>query len=93
MAKQRKYDKEFKLNAIQLFENSGKKISHIESDLGISRGNLRRWIDDKELNADSCFPGKGNVSKENYELVMLRRENKILKEERDILKKVVSIFS
>jgi transposase len=93
MAKQKRYDKEFKLDAIELFEKSGKKISHIESDLGISRGNLKRWINDKALNADSCFPGKGNVSKENYELVKLRKENKILKEERDILKKVVSIFS
>lgn len=93
MAKRKKYDREFKLDAVELFKKSGKKISHIESDLGISRGNLRRWINDKELRSDSCFPGNGNVSKENYELVQLKKENKILKEERDILKKVVGIFS
>ena len=93
MAKQQKYDREFKLSAIALYEKSDKKISHIENDLDISRGNLKRWIEDKNLNADDCFPGKGNVSKENYELVALRKENKILKEERDILKKVVGIFS
>ena len=93
MAKQKRYDKEFKLNAIELFEKTDKKISHVENDLGISRGMLKRWINDKELNKDSCFPGKGNVSDANYELVQLRKENKILKEERDILKKVVGIFS
>jgi len=93
MSKNKKYDREFKLDAIALFEKSQKKISHFENDLGIGRGNLRRWLKDKELNGDNCFPGNGNVSKENYELVKLKKENKILREERDILKKVVSIFS
>lgn len=93
MVGRKKYDREFKLSAIALFEKSGKKISRIEEDLGISRGNLKRWMNDKELHGENCFPGNGNVSEMNIELVKLRKENKILKEERDILKKVVGIFS
>lgn len=93
MKKRKKYDKEFKLNAINLFEKSGKRIGKIEDDLDIGRGNLRRWINDKSLDKESCFPGNGNVRSENVELLKLQKENKILKEERDILKKVVSIFS
>ena len=93
MSKKKKYDRQFKLDAIALFERSEKKISHIENDLGIGRGSLKRWVKDKDLNGNDCFPGNGNVSKDNYELVRLKKENKILREERDILKKVVSIFS
>jgi len=93
MSNGKTYDKEFKLNAIKLFENNGKKIGEIENDLGIGRGNLRRWIKHRESNNDLCFLGNSTVIGENLEISELKKENKILREERDILKKVVSIFS
>lgn len=87
----KKYTKEFKLDAVRLYESSGKSFREIELDLGIGRGNLSRWK--KELSEENikAFPGKGNPRDE--ELVKLRKELSIVKEEREILRKAVAIFS
>lgn len=87
----RKYSREFKLDAIGLLETSDKTCREIEDDLGVGRGCLYRWK--REMNEKNirAFPGNGNPRDED--LVRLRKENAILKEERDILRKAVAIFS
>jgi len=89
----KKYDKEFKLNAIRFYEESGKKLSEVEEELGIGVGNLSRWRRELEKEKAEAFRGNGNMSEEQKELYRLRREIEILKEEREILKKVVGMFS
>ena len=93
MGERKKYAREFKIEALRLFNTSGKSGREIEADLGIGSGMLYRWR--KQLEAEGgglrAFPGNGNPRDE--ELAQLRKENVILREERDILRKAVAIFS
>jgi transposase len=89
----RRYDETFKREAIRLVKETGKTCSSVERDLGIPQGLLYRWIKLFENNPTHPFPGKGRLTPQNEEMRQLRRENAILREERDILKKAVAIFS
>ena len=91
--KRRKYDREFKMNALQFYEESGKRLRDVESALGLGSGCLRHWGRELEQEKENAFPGNGNLSPEAKEMARLKRENEILKQERDILKKALGIFS
>lgn len=89
-----KYTREFKIEAVRLLNSSGESGHEIERDLGIGYGSIYRWR--KQLEAEGsegmrAFPGNGRPRDE--ELAQLRKENAILREERDILRKAVAIFS
>ena len=87
----RRFSAEFKQEAVRLLLE-GQKASQVARDLGISAEVLRRWKHQVEAGGSKAFPGHGRVRSENAELVALRRENKILREERDILKKATAFF-
>jgi transposase len=91
MKSRRKYDQQFKRDAVSLLESSGKAVGQIADDLGIRYDLLSRWR--KELGdvGKKAFTGNGNSRDE--EMLRLRKENAELKMERDILKKAVAIFS
>ena len=91
--KRRTYTREFKIEAVRLLESSGKSGGEIEDDLGIGRGQVYRWRRQlaEENGSIRAFPGTGNARDEEF--VQLKRENTILREERDILRKAVAIFS
>ena len=91
--KNRHYTKEFKQEAIELAETSGKRIVEIEKDLGLSRGLLNRWKKEAREEGQEAFRGNGQLTAEASELRRLQRENEILSQERDILKKAVAIFA
>jgi transposase len=94
MGKQRRsYSTEFKMEALRLLETSGKSAAQIERELGIGDGCLRQWKWKLQTNGSQAFPGHGRVSADQEELVRLRRELEIVRQERDILKKAVAIFS
>ena len=94
MAKaRRQYTREFKMEAVQLLETSGKSASELERELGIGKGNLWRWKREFAADGEDAFPGHGRLTPEQDELRRLKRENEILRQERDILKKAVAIFS
>jgi transposase len=94
MTKARKqYSREFKQEAVRLLETSGKSTSELERDLDIGRGNLWRWKREFAENGMGAFPGHGRLTPEQERLRELERENEILRQERDILKKAVAIFS
>jgi transposase len=76
-----------------LSKSSGKSLAEIERDLGLSKGLLKHWVRQAEADGASAFPGHGRLKPEEEELRRLRRENEVLRQERDILKKVVAIFS
>jgi len=67
--------------------------SDVARELGIGENLLHRWKKKSEEGKIESFPGKGRLSLEDDELRQLRRENKRLRMERDILKKAVAIFS
>jgi transposase len=89
----RKYSREFKLEAVQLWETSGRSVSQIERELGIGHGNIKRWKRELAAAGEDAFPGHGRLSPEQERLRQLERENEVLRQERDILKKAIAIFS
>lgn len=89
----RKYDKQFKLEAIGLCETSGRSASQIERELGISGGMLSKWRIQMERDGQAAFPGSGYQTEMEAELRRLKRENAILRQERDILKKAMQVFA
>lgn len=91
--RKRQYTRDFKLEALQLWASSGKSAAEIEDDLGISRGRLYHWKRVLKDAGEDAFPGQGRQSGIDEELRRLRRELALVKQERDILKKAVGIFS
>ena len=89
----RKYDLEFKLEAVRMASEPGNTNRNVERRLGIGQGVLSRWKRELKGDGQQAFPGKGRLKPENEELRRLKRENERLRRERDILKKAVSIFS
>lgn len=93
MNKQRKYDREFKLNAVKLYQESSKSLEKLASDLGIPMTTLAAWVKQFKEYGKESFPGSGVLMPCNEELFRLRKELADVKQERDILKKAVAIFS
>ena len=94
MAKTRKtYTREFKIEAVRLLERSGRSQAEIADELGMSASSLSRWQKEYGADGEAAFPGRGNLTPEEERIRQLERENEILRQERDILKKAVTIFS
>jgi transposase len=89
----KRFDKEFKIEAVRLASEPGNTKSKIERDLGISQGIISRWKRELRKDGDQAFPGKGRLKPDDDELRRLKRESERLRQERDILKKAVAIFS
>jgi transposase len=92
MADKRKvYTREFKEQAVELLNTSGKPGKQIEAELGIGTGVIYRWRRQLQEQGVLAFPGNGNDR--DKELAELRREIAEVREERDILRKAIAIFS
>ena len=89
----RRYDRQFKLDAIRMIQETERPVASIARDLGIHPNVLYKWRDQLASDPDHAFPGKGKLKPEDEELRRLRREVEDLKEERDILKKALAVFS
>jgi len=92
-ATRRKYDDMFKRETVRLAETSGKRDRTLEKELGLYQGSIRHWREELKSDPEHAFPGTGHLKPAEEELRRLQRENAILREERDILKKAVAIFS
>ena len=84
------YTEEFKRDAVRLAKERG-NIAQTARDLGISDNTLQGWKQQLEKTPDNPFPGNGTPR--DAEFVQLQRENARLKEENEILKKAVGIFT
>lgn len=89
----KKYDREFKLEALRLLEKPGARARSVERDLGLYQGCLRHWRDELASSPEGAFPGTGHLKPVDEEFRRLRRELADVKMERDILKKAMAIFS
>jgi transposase len=87
----RKYTEEFKREAVRLMETSGKPVAQLARDLGINDNNLYRWRG--QYGRQKQIASNGNLTDTEAELKRLQRENEVLRQERDILKKAMSIVS
>ena len=91
--KRRKYDKAYKLEVLQMVEQSDRTIASIAKELGIHHGMICRWRREFRKQEEGAFPGKGNQTPAEEELSRLHKELNDVKEERDILKKAVAFFA
>ena len=86
----RVFTDEYRAEAVALVESSGKSIGRVAKDLGLSDATLRYWVNKaapKEVNAPAL-----NLE-ERSELSHLREENRVLRMERDFLKKAAAFFA
>jgi transposase len=87
------YDNEFKREAVRLVIEEGRKASEVERNLGITPSLVSRWLREMKEDPEYAFPGKGRLKAPEDEVRSLRRELEQVKQERDILKKAITIFS
>ena len=90
---QKTYTPEFKREAVQLVQTSGKPIAQVARELGISDTSIHQWRKELTEHGSEAFPGIGHQTAQEEDIRRLMRELEVVKQERDILKKAISIFS
>ena len=88
----KRYSREFKLEAVRRTQVSGKSVAEVARELELPVHHLYKWRTEVDRKTTEAFPGVGHNTP-NTELEDLRRENKRLREERDILKKSLIYFA
>jgi transposase len=87
----RQFTDEFRAQTVRLVLDEGKRVATVARDLGLTASSLRNWVD--QARADRTKGKTGLTTAEREELARLRKENRILQEERDILKKAAAFFA
>jgi transposase len=88
----RRFTQEFRDEAVRLAETSGRTRREIAEDLGIGLSTLRHWID-RRHERQMDHPPEDRQEDMAAELKRLRRENEILRQEREILKRATAFFA
>ncbi|MFU8804199.1 MAG: transposase [Bradymonadaceae bacterium] len=85
------YCDDFKADAVRLVEEENLPVARVARDLGVHKNTLRNWVDAARFESTGGSMPAGEDDR--AELVKLRRENRILREEREILKKAAAFFA
>ena len=86
----RSFSDEYKTEVVDLCRTSGKSIGQVARDLGIGETAVRRWVAQAEIDTGRR---PGLTTEEHAELVALRKENRVLREERDLLRRATAFFA
>jgi len=91
----RKYSREFKLEAIRMYERGERSMAEIERELGITKGLVWKWQASlaKQPKKEEAFPGNGRLTESEDRIRQLERENAMLRQDKEILKKVLVMYS
>jgi transposase len=87
----RSFSEEFKAGAVRLVLEEGKTVGAAARDLDLTESSLRNWVE--QARADRTQGRTGLTTAEREELARLRKENRVLQEEREILKKATAFFA
>ena len=87
--KQQKITEEFKREALRILQASGRTVAQVATDLGLGKSTLQRW----KTQATEAELLSGPHPDAEKELARLRLENKILRQERDLLKNAAAFFA
>lgn len=94
MAEQRrKFSREYKLEAVRRVIDGGEPATEVARALGLQPSMMYGWIRQLKAEAGEAFRGNGKLTSQDEEVRKLRRENAVLREERDILKKATAFFA
>ena len=86
----KRYSREFKLEAVRLSNDPAKTIAEVARELGVKENDLHTWRNMVKEQGEAVFPGSG---RKNDDIAALKRENRRLREECDILKKSAIYFA
>ena len=86
----RQFSKEFKAETVALIRSTNKSVAQVCRDLDLSESAVHRWLVQVDIDDGRR---DGLTTAERQELAQLRRENRLLREERDILKKAAAYFA
>ena len=91
----RKYDSDFKRNAVLLIEEPGRTVSEVAENLGVNRELIYRWRRQMRERGELAFPGNGKIAltQDQERIRELEKKLKDTEMERDILQKAMAIFS
>ena len=87
----RRFDDQFRTQAVRLVLDEGQSVRGVARDLDLTETALREWV--RRARADRTHGKTGLTTAEREELARLRKENRILREEREILKKAAAFFA
>ena len=90
--KRRSFTPEYKAEVVALVRDGGKGIAALARDLDLTESAVRNWVSQSEADAGRG-DGKVLTTAEREELSQLRRENRQLRMEREILKKATAFFA
>jgi transposase len=91
--KRRYFSREFKRNAVQLVAEKGMAVGKVARELDIHPNLLHIWRRRLLAQGDKAFIGRGRVTPEEAEIKGLRKQLEKVRQERDILKKALAVFS
>jgi len=86
----RAFTGEFKAQVVELCRSGGKSVGQVCRDLDLTETAVRRWVAQAEIDSGQRA---GLTTDERTELAQLRKENRVLREERDILKRATAFFA
>ena len=86
----RAFTAEYKMEVVELCRSGGRSIGQVCRNLGLGETAVRRWVVQAEID---CDQREGLTTSERQELGYLRKENRILREEREILKRATAFFA
>jgi transposase len=89
----RYFDREFKYETIRLMDEGNRSVRDIAKDLDIHPNVFHQWRRKYRADMEQAFPGKGHMKSSDEEIRRLQREKEELREEREILRKALAIFS
>ncbi len=88
--RRRSFTAQYKAEVVELCRSGGRSIAAVSRDLGLTETAVRRWVAQAEIDAGHR---DGLTTAEREELSRLRKENRVLREERDILKRATVFFA
>jgi len=92
LKQRRQSTEEFKTEAVRLAKDSGKPVAQVARDLGIPANVLYRWRTE-EHRAAAAGTNRAGLKADAQELASLKRENELLRQERDFLKSAAAYFA